>query len=308
VALLYHMQQEHNVSRQRLREHRDANRPKHATSKGKLDEEDKAKLSGSCAHEVVELNGMAPGDKIENILQAVPHNPIDPNLYEVNSTFEDMLRVGGSQEANLGGTAGATATESSIAEASRMSSIGSNVDDLDDFLTELAKSASHVLLYELSLETVQEIAGPGAVWPEWSKDEIARDLWLEIRAGSSGKPNKAQEIQNFERLAPFLLQTPGVSPRWFFGQAVERLDDRLDITDAYLDGLPSMTALNGAPQPGTGNPATDPRQQGARGQNNAPDGQNDVNQGPNNAASGPPRTNSGAPQTAAGPARVMGGI
>jgi hypothetical protein len=308
VELLRHMQMDHNVSRQRLREHRDANRPKHVTSKGKLDIEDKGKISGSSAHDVIELNGLNPGDRIENILQAMPHNPIDPNLYETSSTFEDMLRVGGSQEANLGGTAGATATETSIAEASRMSSIGSNVDDLDDFLTDIAKSSGHVMLYELSVETVKEIAGPGAVWPEWSKEDIARDLWLEIRAGSSGKPNRVQEIQNFERMAPFLIQIPGVSPKWLAEQAIERMDDKLDITDAFIEGLPSITSMNTASQLPTGNPATDPSQQGPRGQGNSPRVRTDANQGPNNAASGAPALNSGAPRTAAGSAAVMANI
>lgn len=308
VSLMYHMQVERNVARERLREHRDAARPKHVTSKGKLDRQDKDNLTNSAAHTVVELNGLAPGEKIDNVLQSVPHNPIDPNLYEVNTSMEDAMMVVGTQEANLGPTSGSTATESSIAEASRMSSVGSNVDDLDDFLTELARAASHTMLYELSAETVREIAGPGAVWPEWSKQEIVRDLWLEVRAGSSGKPNKAQEIQNFERLAPFLLQMPGVSPKWMFEQAVERLDDRLDATDAFIAGMPSITAMNSLSSPGTGDPATDPAQQGARGADNAPRPQTgDSNQGPNNAAVGAPRTNNGAPQTAAGSVRAMGG-
>jgi hypothetical protein len=289
VSLLRDMQVEHNVARQRLREHRDANRPKHATSKGSLDEQDKSALTGSEAHTVVELNGLAPGQSLADILQPVPHNPIDPNLYEVGSYFEDVLKVSGSQEANLGGSAGITATESSIAESSRMTTVGSNIDDLDDLLTELARAASQVLLTEMSPETVMEIVGPGAVWPELSAQDVARELWLEVKAGSSGRPNKAQEIQNFERLAPFLIQIPGTNPRWLLEQAVERLDDRMDLDEAFMPSTPSIVAQNGQTQPGTGNPGTDPNAQGPAGAANGPSmPQGDTNMGPNNPGIGPP--------------------
>ena len=297
VTLLRPMQEEHNLSRQRVREHRDAARPKHVSSRGKLSDEDKLRLTGSSAHDVVELDGMQPGENIESILQRAPINPIDPNMYEVNSLFDDFLKVGGTQEANMGGVAGATATESSIAENSRMSSVGSNVDDLDDVLTEFAHAASHVLLMEMSEETVREIAGRGAVWPSLSAADIARDLWLSVRAGSSGRPNKAQEIQNFERLAPFMMQVPGLDPNWMLRQIIERLDDRLDVTDAVLAGMPSIVAMNAQAQPSTGDPSTDPNAQGPQGAGNAPGApQTDANMGPNNAAAGPPDQNpSGAP-------------
>src|SRR3546814_7830633 len=67
------------------------------------------------------LEGLADGENVANKLQQVQKAPIDPNVYETNGIFEDILRIAGSQEANLGGAAGATATESSIAEGSRIS-------------------------------------------------------------------------------------------------------------------------------------------------------------------------------------------
>lgn len=269
VSLMHDMQVDYNLRRQRLREHLDAARPKHATPKGMLDEQDKANLSGSSAHTVIELSGMTPGASIDSVLQRVPYSPVDQALYEVDSCFSDLLKVVGTQEANLGGTSGSTATESSIAESSRMTSQGSNVDDLDDFLTEMAKAASHVLLMEMSPEEVTRIAGPGAVWPDLSREQIAQDLTLSIKAGSSGRPNKAAEIQNMERMAPLLLQIPGIKPQWLAEQMVQRLDDRIDTTDAIAQSLPSIASMNQA-QPMQGAPQNAPDQQGAQGANNAP--------------------------------------
>jgi hypothetical protein len=104
--------------------------------------------------------------------------------------FEDMQRVTGNAEANLGSTAGGTATESSIAESSRQGTLGLDGDDLDDMLTALFRAAGQVLLGNLSAETVKQIVGPGAVWPELSRQDIMAELWLEVKAGSSGPPER----------------------------------------------------------------------------------------------------------------------
>ena len=291
VTLMRDMQMEHNVSRQRMREHRDANRPKYAAPHGKLSEKDKQNLQNGPAHAVVELQGLQPNESIDSVLQPIQFTHIDPNLYEVGSFFDDILKVEGTQEANMGGTSGATATESSIADQARGTSIASNVDDLDDFLTKVAHSASHVLLTEMSEDQVKEIAGEGAAWPSLSAGEIAQDLWLSVRAGSSGRPNKAQEVQNFERLAPLLMQIPGISPSWMAREAVERLDDRIDLSQAYVEGMPSINAVNrqqGAAETGQEPTSSEPTEQGGQGGDNAPrQPESDTNMGPNNAATGP---------------------
>lgn len=296
VFLMRNMQVDHNVARQRLREHRDAARPKHAIARGLLDEPDKQALTGSSAHTLVELNGLPPGTPIDSVLQRVPYSPIDPALYDVNPSMEDVLKAVGSQEANLGGTSGSTATESSIAESSRMTSQGSNADDLDDFLTAIAQAASHILLSELSPETATEIAGPGALWPDLSREQIAQDLTLTVRAGSSGRPNKAAEIQNIQSIAPFLLQVPGIKPDWIAQQLIQRLDDRVDMTDALASSLPSITMMNQPPQgagmmqPGGG--PTPPALQGGEGSNNNPAPPSPNSKGPGATSQGgqPPTT------------------
>ena len=251
VTLLRDMQTEINRARQGLREHRRANRPKMATPSGMLDDQDKDILRTHPANALIELNALQPGQKVEDVLQAVRMPPIDPALYDVSPLFEDVMRVVGTQEANLGGTSGATATETSIAESSRMSAVGSAADDLDEMLTELARAAGQILLMELSEETVKEIVGPGAVWPQMSRSQVVREIGLAIEAGSTGKPNKAQEMQNLERGMPFLLQLPGIDPEFLAKEIFKRMDDKLDLNDAFKSGLPSVVAQN-ANQPEEG--------------------------------------------------------
>jgi hypothetical protein len=270
VRLLRHMQLDHNRAREGLREHRRANRPKYASAAGTLEDEDKKLLKNAQAHDVLELRGLKPGDDVGKLLQHIKMHPIDPALYDVSPQFDDILKTVGEQEANLGGVAGSstTATEASIAEGSRVSSIDSNIDDLDEVLTELARASGQVVLKEVSLETVKKLVGRGAVWPELNRTEIMEEIYLTVKAGSSGRPNKAQDIANFERMAPWMMQTPGVSPRWMAEQEIQRLDDSIDLADAFIDGLPSITAMNSQPMPGNGIDDEDPNKQGKEGGNN----------------------------------------
>lgn len=249
VRLMKDMQLEYNRARQGLREHRIAARPKTIVSSGMLDDEDITKLENHPANAVIEINGLQPGQDVKTVLQAFTGPGLDPNLYEINPIYEDVMRTTGVQEANLGGTSSGTATESQIAEASRQTSMGSNIDDLDDLLSQLAHAGGQILLKEVSAETAKKIVGVGAVWPELSRQEIAEDLWLEVEAGSTGRPNQAQEIANVERLMPILLQIPGLDPEQLATEVLRRLDDKMDIKRMFKPMTPSVTMMNAMTQP-----------------------------------------------------------
>lgn len=268
-----HMQKEYNAQREGLREHRIAARPGYVAPKGKLEDEDKKKLANKQAFEVVELIGLTPGEDIKAVLQSLPTPGVDPTFYETETVFNDMQRVVGVQEANLGGTSNSTATESSIAENSRATGTGSDVDDLDTMLSALARGMGQLMLTELSKETVIEIAGPGAVWPDMppTREQVVKDLILEIQAGSSGRPNQAAELAKFERAMPYLTMLPGINPIPLAKKGLDLLD--IDIEEAIIEGSPSIIALNqlaGRQAAASGAGPNDPNQQGAEGEQNAP--------------------------------------
>ena len=247
IDLLKDMQLELNRARQGLREHRRANRPKMAAAAGTLEDEDKLKLQTHPANALLELNALAPGQKIEDVLQAVKMPPIDPALYETNQTFEDLLRVLGEDQAGMGDAQDVTATESAVAAGSRHTDLASVIDDQDDLLSQLAMAAGKILLLNVSAETVQEVVGPGAVWPELTKEDIAKNVYLTVKQGSTGRPNKQQEVMNAQIIFPMLQRIPGISPEWMARELIKRLDDHIDLTDAFVAGVPSMDALNRLP-------------------------------------------------------------
>jgi hypothetical protein len=269
VTLLEDQQMEHNRARQGMRDHRWAARPRWAGTNGMLDDDDVEKLTNLKPFETIMLN-KEPGSKIGDIFEPFPVPGVDPNLYETGQIFTDFQLVGGTQEAQMGAVSRSTATESAIAANSVAAADGSSVDDLDTFLTMLARASGQILLREMSEDTVKRIVGPGAVWPHLSLAEIASELYLEVQAGSTGKPNQAVEISNWEKMAPLLLQMPRVSPDWLARETIRRLDDNADLTEAIAAGLPAIVAQNRMAQPATGDPATDPTQQGPQGGDNGP--------------------------------------
>jgi hypothetical protein len=272
VKLIRPMQLELNRMRQGLREHRFANRPKTAYAEGTLSQDDLDAFQTHPVNALISVSALQPGQNINDVLMAVKGVPVDPNLYEVNPVFQDLLRVIGDQQADLGGMSSGTATEANYAATVKAGQSGSAIDDIDDTLTEMAHAGGQILLLNVSEETVKNIVGPGAVWPTLTKAEVARDVYLSIEAGSSGRPNQALELQNFERLAPILMQIPGIKPQFLAQQAITRLDDRVNLEEAVADGMPSITAQNGMkPGASMGPPGAGiPQAQGPQGASNAP--------------------------------------
>src|SRR6185503_13228554 len=261
VELLKDTQAEYNRARQGLREHRQANRPKYLAAAGSVADEDLNKLAVHPANAIIELKSLKIGDDAAKLLQRMQMVPIDPNQYATQDFFSDIERIVGTQQANLGTGSNTTATETSIVEQGRQAGIGDNLDDLDELLSDLALGFSEVCLAEMSIDMVQKIVGQGAVWPDQppSRQDMSENVYLDIKAGSTGRPNKAVDLANIERALPLFLQIPGTNLATLRDKAALLLD--LDPEELVADGVPSVTAINammvkaqatppGAPGPG----------------------------------------------------------
>lgn len=270
VELIRHAQLEYNRKKEAERQHRIAARPLYFASKGTFEEAETISLATHAAHDVVELNAMDKGMKAEDLVSPMKKIGVDPNLYETATTFQDIQRITGNSEATLGGSGNGTATESNIAESSRQGTLGLDGDDLDDMLSLVFRTASQVMLTELDAATVKEIVGIGAIWPTMSRSDIIKELWLSVKGGSSGRPDQAREAANFEKMAPLLIQVPGISPAWLAERMIRIADDSTDLEDAYIEGLPSILTQNKLAQMPAPDPMADPAAQGAEGADKTP--------------------------------------
>lgn len=278
VQLLQDMQNEHNRSRQGKREHREAARPRWVYPNGAIDEEDVAALKRMKPFDAIGLN-VDPATDMKKMFQTMPVPGVDPNLYDTGESSADAQLVVGAQVAALGGSGNTSATESALSANTANSDDSSSIDDLDAFMTIIARASGQIFLKEMSQETVMNLVGPGAAWPHESLAEIAGELYLEIEAGSMGKPNQAVEVNNWKQMLPLLIQMGSIKPLWLAKETLRRLDDRMDLTDAVAAGIPSIASMNQTPQPSAAGAVNNPAAQGAAGANNAPAGPSVVQPG-----------------------------
>lgn len=242
VDLMFHPQKEWNRERDALRDQRNANAPKYLTRKGVLTDADKDRLQTAVPNQVIELEGVPADMPLDKAVVVMQVARIDPAVYDTSPLSEDIMLSTGQQEANLGpAQPNVTATVGTIAEQSRMTVSASNVDDLNGFLSRAAKMRGELYLQGMSEETVKRVVGEGAVWPTLDRDrqEFLKMLHLDIKAGSSGKPNQAIRVANFERIAPVLLQS-GANPYGVIEEALNRLDDDLPLEKFRPIALPAM--------------------------------------------------------------------
>lgn len=237
-------QKEWNRTRDSLRGKRKANATRYMTGAQWLTDDDRDKIEDGVENALIEVQGAPSGSDVEKLIRPFPVTAIDMKMYDTGPLQQDILLVNGSQQANLGPLSGATATESSIAEQSKMSTTSSDIDNLNSILSAMAKAGGEMLLREMSKETIIRIVGPGAVWPENNREDFINEILLDAVAGSSGRPNSQQDQQKFERITPLLLQA-GANPMAIIREAVKVLDFNLDPQDFFP--LP-MPPPQGSPQ------------------------------------------------------------
>lgn len=256
-------------------EHRRRVLPKTAFNAGGIAPAEVAKLEKGGIQEMVGLKLVDPSAKVGDVLQPVVYAAIDPRLYDRGPIIQEINRVWGTQEA-LGGAVNVdkTATEADIANQGFQARSGSRRDLLEICLGELALYTVEVSRAHVTHEDAVAIAGPDAFWPPYEgPNDMVKMLLINIRAGTSGKPNTAADRQSWSTLLPLLEssitdigQLRGASPsaiadakEQLLRITAERSGERIDIDQLIPQAdelLPGMAALagpagaSGQPQPG----------------------------------------------------------
>lgn len=269
VDLVRHAQLEWNRTRDALRNQRNANAPKYLVRKGTLTPNDILALKNAQPNAVIQLEGVPMDQPIEKFIAVMQVAAIDPAVYDTTPLEQDLMLAGGAQQANIGpAQPNVTATVGTIAEQSRMTVTSSNVDDLDGVLTRSGRAGIEMLLQAYPVAQVR-IAGAGATLPNLARQEFLQEIDIQIKAASSGRPNKAVEIANFQQIAPILLNA-GSNPFGVVQEGVRRLDDALDVEKFLPIQQPALEGPMQAPT----QPASS--QASSQGQPPAPNPQNNL--------------------------------
>lgn len=191
-----------------------------------------------------------------------PYAPLDPALYDRQRIIGEIERIWGVQEALSGAVNVAkTATEADIQQQGFQARTSSRRDLLESVLSDLALYTIEIARVYMSHEDVIAIAGPAAFWPPYGgPEDVTRLTNVQVRAGSSGKPNTAAERESWSAVLPMLQEgvqaigaLRGSSPldvadslEMLLRETASRSGDRIDVDTLVPQAGPVGMAPPGA--------------------------------------------------------------
>ncbi len=209
---------------------------------------------------VVEGVGQQP---IQNDIFSGQLSTIRPENYSTDAAraFMEMI-VGGGDAARGTVMKAKTATEAEIMSQGLRGRSAERTDIIEDLLAELGEYALQILLRKLSEEEVQRIAGPDAMWPTLTPDDIFEMVAVEVRAGSTGKPDRLQDQDRWTKLMPVIekvmaqvaqLREAGNNDMAeamiaLLRETLRRFDERLDLEQYFPTPKEGEEKTKGDPQ------------------------------------------------------------
>lgn len=269
VDLTELLQDEHNAARNKFNKHRDLCKPGWIAA-GTISEKSIKRYQDSEIGEITLID--TEGQPLNQYIQPRQHPPIDPAVYDTSAVRYDWEQVTGMQDAARSGIVNPkTATEATIMQQSLTGRVGEFVDQMEDWLGEIAQYSAEILLAEMTAAQVERIVGPDKTgvqdlgdgtqtevvteksfdWPELSRDEIFDMVAVAIRPGTAGAPDKQKEREAWGELLPVIqglvqlimqVQMQGADPAPFenlLRETLRRFDDGLKIEE-FLPAAPQM--------------------------------------------------------------------
>ncbi len=204
------------------------------------------------------------GQAISNDIWSGQLASIKPENYDTQPARGDIEQILGGGDAARGSVLKAkTATEAEILSQGLRGRSAERQDTMEDLLSELGSAALQICLRKLSPAEVERIAGPdgAASWPTMTASEIFKNVTVDVRGGSTGKPDKLQDQDRWTKMLPVIKETiQQVSELRANGQGalaqalieltretLRRFDERLDL-EQFLpppaeDGQPDPAKL-----------------------------------------------------------------
>lgn len=281
VDLTEKLQAEHNETRDKFAAHRELNRPGWIAS-ADANMKSLKRQADSLLGEVVLID--TDGKQLNQVIQPKQSIPVNPADYDTSPIRYDWEQVTGLQDAARSTMVQPkTATEASIMQQSLSGRTAEFRDKLEDLLQEMDEYAAQILLQELTPVQVVRYTGPNKIemvldpmtgmeqpvvaekaydWPELSRDQIFDMVEINIVAGSSGAPDKAQAQEVWtkafpviQRLISQIMQLAGQGQDYapleaLLRETLKRFDDRIDV-DQFLPKPAPVAAGAPGQLPGT---------------------------------------------------------
>lgn len=204
VDNLIELVDEYNTRRTTAAEHRRKNMPVRLINKasGITDQEITNINARSASTDVLGITA-DPSQPLGNQIGQLEEIQYNPAMYDTSDILRDVEMVSGAQDASRGGVNKAkTATEAEIMSMGMQSRTGEQLDTIEDWLTAILQYCAQLLLQNMTPEQIKAAFGESAVWPQLSKKELFQQVNVLIRAGSTSKPNKMRERDQWLQFMP----------------------------------------------------------------------------------------------------------
>lgn len=208
VSNMTALQDEWSARRSAARTWRERSKPGRLINGQVLSADDTKRLTGAEISENVVLQDVPPDVPLANVVALSPTPVWSPEMFDTTDINRELEMVSGAQDAASGSVqTPKTATEAEILQHGNQGRSGEKVDSLDDTMSEFAFYTAQQAIQAYTLQEVIKIAGPGAVWPELSLEDLEQLVSVDIEAGSMGAPNTNQDRQTWVQLYPMIQQT-----------------------------------------------------------------------------------------------------
>lgn len=258
VDLTHELVEEYNDARNDLARDRKDTLPFTVFRKGgSLTEADVVNIRNRNGCDMIGVEGVT-GRPLSDDMEAVTLGTINPANYSTEPSRADIEQLIGGGDAARGTVLKAkTATEAEIMAQGLRGRSSERVDSMEDLLTEVGEYALQVCLRKMTSEEVKRVAGADATWPTLSIDQVFEQVYVEVRGGSTGKPDRLQEQDRWTKLQPVIEKTVTTVADLYakgqvrLGQALvamlretlRRFDEHIDI-DQYLPEPPEQDKPN----------------------------------------------------------------
>ncbi len=244
VELTDQLVREYNETRTDFRRDRKYALPLNLIRKGgSFTDEDVKRVSNREGGDTIVVEGVA-GHPISNDVWSGALATIQPENYNTQPARADMEMIVGGGDAARGSVLEAkTATEAEILSQGLRGRSAERQDTMEDMLSEAGAYALQILLRKMPIDEIKKIAGEGAVWPELDVEQIFDMVTVDVRGGSTGKPDRLQEQDRWTKLMPVIqdamvkvgeLRAQGMEDQAqaiiaLTKETVRRFDERVDI-------------------------------------------------------------------------------
>ena len=218
---------------------------------GALTPDDVSNIRNRHGNDIITVEGVG-NQPLQNDIQGIQLGKIDPQNYNTQPARSDIEQIVGGGDASRGSVLEAkTATEAEILSQGLRGRSAERTDTMEDLLSEVGVFVLQMCLRRLSEAEVKSIAGQDAVWPQMDVEQIFKLVTVNVRGGSTGKPDRLQEQDRWTKLQPVIKDTVMTVADLYgkgqvkLGQALvailretlRRFDERIDI-DQYLPEAP----------------------------------------------------------------------